>query len=42
MSVRASVELPEDAFSALRITPEGFVAETRLAAAVKRNELGRA
>jgi hypothetical protein len=29
MSVRVSVELPEDAFSALRTTPEGFVAEMR-------------
>jgi hypothetical protein len=35
-----SVELPEDAFSALRTTPEGFVAEMRLAAAVKWYELG--
>ena len=40
MSVRVSVELPEDAFSALRTTPEGFVAEMRLAAAVKWYELG--
>jgi len=40
MSVRVSVELPEDAFSALRMTPEGFVKEMRLAAAVKWYELG--
>jgi predicted HTH domain antitoxin len=40
MSVRVSVELPEHAFSALRMTPEGFVAEMRLAAAVKWYELG--
>ena len=40
MSVRVSVELPEDAFSALRTTPEGFVKEMRLAAAVKWYELG--
>ena len=40
MSVRVSVELPEDAFSALRTAPEGFVAEMRLAAAVKWYELG--
>jgi predicted HTH domain antitoxin len=40
MSVRVSVDLPEDAFSALRTTPEGFVKEMRLAAAVKWYELG--
>jgi predicted HTH domain antitoxin len=40
MSVRVSVELPEDAFSALRTTPEGFVKEMRLAAAAKWYELG--
>ena len=40
MSVRVSVDLPEDAFSALRTTPESFVAEMRLAAAVKWYELG--
>jgi predicted HTH domain antitoxin len=40
MSVRVSLELPEDAFSALRTTPEGFVREMRLAAAVKWYELG--
>ena len=40
MGVRVSVELPEDAFSALRTTPEDFVAEMRLAAAVKWYELG--
>jgi predicted HTH domain antitoxin len=40
MSVRVSLELPEDAFSALRMTPEGFVKEMRLAAAVKWYELG--
>ena len=39
MSVRVSVELPEDAFSALRTTPEDFVKEMRLAAAVKWYEL---
>ncbi len=40
MSVRISVELPEDAFSALRTTPEAFVKEMRLAASVKWYELG--
>ncbi len=40
MSVRVSLDLPEDAFSALRMAPEGFVKEMRLAAAVKRDELG--
>jgi hypothetical protein len=35
MSAHVSLELPEDAFSALRTTPEGFVKEMRLAAAVK-------
>jgi predicted HTH domain antitoxin len=41
MSVRVFVELPEEAFSALRTTPEDFVREMRLAAAVKWYELGR-
>ncbi len=40
MSVRVSLDLPEDAFSALRITPESFVKEMRLAAAVKWYEIG--
>ncbi len=40
MSVRVSLDLPEDAFSALRMTPESFVKEMRLAAAVKWYELG--
>ena len=35
-----SVELPGDAFSALRMIPEGFVKEMRSAAAVKWCELG--
>jgi predicted HTH domain antitoxin len=40
MSIKVSVELPEDVFSALRRTPEAFVSEMRLAAAVKWYELG--
>ncbi len=40
MAVRVSVDLPEDAFSALRTTPEDFVREMRLAAAAKWYELG--
>ncbi len=40
MAVRVSMELPEEAFSALRATPEAFVKEMRLAAAVKWYELG--
>lgn len=33
--VRLTIELPEEAFSALRETPERFVAEMRFAAAVQ-------
>lgn len=40
MVVRVSIDLPEDAFSALRTTPEAFVKEMRVAAAVKWYELG--
>jgi predicted HTH domain antitoxin len=40
MSIKVSVELPEDVFSALRRTPEAFVSDMRLAAAVKWYELG--
>ena len=40
MTVRVSMELPEDAFSALRTSPEDFVEEMRLAASVKWYELG--
>ena len=40
MTVEVVVELPEDVFSALRRTPEAFVSEMRLAAAVKWYEIG--
>ncbi|MUG97369.1 UPF0175 family protein [Scytonema sp. UIC 10036] len=40
MTVQISIELPEAAFSALRSSPETFVQEMRLAAAVKWYEVG--
>jgi predicted HTH domain antitoxin len=40
MSVQIVLELPEEVFSALRRTPEAFVTEMRLAAAVKWYEIG--
>jgi predicted HTH domain antitoxin len=40
MSVNVSIDLPEGAFSALRKTPEMFVVEMRLAAAIKWYEAG--
>ncbi|MFH1115207.1 MAG: UPF0175 family protein [Pseudomonadota bacterium] len=40
MPTQVTIELPEGAFSALRRTPEEFVKEMRLAAAVKWYELG--
>ena len=41
MPARVTIELPEGAFSILRISPEEFAREFRLAAAVKWYELGR-
>jgi predicted HTH domain antitoxin len=40
MPVQVVLELPEEVFSALRRTPEAFVAEMRLAAAIKWYEVG--
>jgi predicted HTH domain antitoxin len=40
-TVRITIELPRDAFSALRQDPESFVREMRLAAAVQWYEGGR-
>lgn len=40
MSVHVSIDLPESAFSALKKTPEMFVVEMRLAAAIKWYEAG--
>lgn len=40
-TVNLSIELPQDAFSALRQEPDAFIREMRLAAAVKWYELER-
>lgn len=39
--INVSIELPQDAFSALRQDPAAFVQEMRLAAAIKWYELER-
>lgn len=36
-----TIELPETAFSALHVDPQGFAREMRIAAAVKWYELGK-
>lgn len=40
MSTRITIDLPDDAFSALRSSPKDFVSEMRLAAAAKWYEIG--
>jgi len=40
MTTHITIDLPEDAFSALRSSPEDFVKEMRLAAAAKWYEIG--
>ena len=40
MSVHIELDLPEEAFSSLRTTPERFVHELRMAAAAKWYEMG--
>jgi predicted HTH domain antitoxin len=40
MSTQITIDLPDDAFSALRSKPEDFVKEMRLAAAAKWYEIG--
>ena len=41
MAFHINLELPEGVFSALRVSPETFVKELRLAAAVKWYEVGK-
>ena len=41
MSLQVTIDVPESSFSILRTTPEAFVTELRLAAAVKWYEIGK-
>ncbi len=41
MSLQVTIELPEDLLPILRTTPEDFVQQMRLAAAVKWYEIGK-
>jgi len=40
MTVQLEIELPDDAFSVLKIGPKDFVREMKLAAVVKWYEMG--
>lgn len=40
MTTQITIDLPDDAFSALRSSPDDFVKQMRLAAAVKWYEVG--
>ena len=41
MTMKVTIEVPDDAFTVLRTDPDNFVKEMRLAAAVKWYELGK-
>ena len=41
MTIKVTIEVPDDAFTLLRPDPANFVREMRLAAAVKWYELGK-
>ena len=41
MSIKVTIDLPDDAFTVLRTDPDSFVKEMQLAAAVKWYEMGK-